>query len=589
MHKEKNKTLKETFALAVRNFQNKDFKAAELLCKKILSIDNNHFDSTFLLANLQVIDRNFEEAKNLLLKANKIFPNNVAVTNNLGNTHMALNELDKAKTFYEKTLQVDPNNTNAHYNLGIVFYKLKEIKKAKNFLQKTTEMQPNFAAAFFNLGNVNVELKEFENAIRNYQKAIEMRPDFIGAHNNLGLVYRGLNDFENAISCYKKSIKIKPEHAGSYHNLALAFKETGDFAEAIKSHKMAIKYEPENLIHHYYLSELKKDILTPDLQEKTKQIIKNNKTTKRNIAYGNYLLAKYEKKTQNYKKELDYLIEGHNLFFESKKDKFELGIKYCFEDVLQINENAKVDNSGNKNKYEIKPIFIIGVPRCGSTLIEKVVASGEKLIPTGEETTVFENFINNKIIDKNSTNLGDVKDIRKELHDLYKKKGLISEKFNNVFTDKSLNNFFYLNLIKEIYPNAKIIDCRRNPLSSIMSIFQNNLTELAWTHKLENIFKYFNNYFEIIKSFRSNNPNFIYELQFEKFVKEPEEESKKLMEFCELPWDQKCLEFYKRKDLISKTASNVQVREAIYKHSVEKYLPYKVLLKKFSNTYSWFI
>jgi len=588
MDKQKNKTLKETFALAVKNFQSKDFKAAELLCKKILSIDNNHFDSTFLLANLQAIDRNFEEAKNLLLKANIIYPNNVAVTNNLGNTHMALNELDKAKSFYEKTLQVDPNNTNAHYNLGIVFYKLKEIKKAKNYLQKTTEMQPNFGAAFFNLGNVNVELKEFENAISNYQKAIEMRPDFMGAHNNLGLVYRGLNDFENAISSYKKSIQINPEHAGSHHNLALAFKEIGDFAEAIKSHETAIKYEPENLAHHYYLSELKKDILNLELKDKIKQIIKNNKSTKRNISYGNYLLAKYERKIKNHKQELDYLIKGHDLFFESKKEKFELGIKYCFEDVLQISKNATVSKSSDQKKYEIKPIFIIGVPRCGSTLIEKIVASGKNLIPMGEETAVFENFINKKIIDKNSTKVGDVQDIRNELHDLYKKKGLISEKFNNVFTDKSLNNFFYLDLIKEIYPNAKIIDCRRNPLSSIMSIFQNNLTELAWTHNLEYIFKYFNNYFEIIRNFKSNNSNFIYELDFEKFVQKPEEESKKLMKFCELPWDTKCLEFYKRKDLISKTASNIQIRKAIYKHSNEKYLPYKIFLNKFSNTYSWF-
>ena len=121
-----------------------------------------------------------------------------------------------------------------------------------------------------------------------------------------------------------------------------------------------------------------------------------------------------------------------------------------------------------------------------------------------------------------------------------------------------------------------------------MSIFQNNLTELAWTHNLENIFKYFNNYFEITENFSKRYPNFIYQLQFEKLVNDPETESKKLMKFCALPWDKKCLEFYKRKDLISKTTSNVQIRKAIYKHSLDKYLPYKQFLDKYGKKYPWF-
>jgi len=140
----------------------------------------------------------------------------------------------------------------------------------------------------------------------------------------------------------------------------------------------------------------------------------------------------------------------------------------------------------------------------------------------------------------------------------------------------------------KIYPNAKIINCKRDILSSIVSIFQNNLTELAWAHDLDKIFRYFNNYFKIIEKYKKINPNFIYELEFEKLVNNPEEESKKLMKFCELPWDKKCLEFYKREDLFSKTASNIQIRKAIYKHSVTKYLPYKKFLNQYGEKYSWF-
>tara|TARA_Y100000590_G_scaffold455811_1_gene605145 strand:- start:386 stop:2152 length:1767 start_codon:yes stop_codon:yes gene_type:complete len=586
--KENKFTLKETFTVALENYKKKKFLAAESLCNKILSIDPDHFESLVLLSNIHAVNGNFSKAKESLTRANEIKPNNLSVLNNLGTACRELGNIKEAMNFYEKVIKFNPNHTNALYNLGIGFYNVKEFKKAKNFFKRTVEIQPNFAIAFASLANVNVELREYENAISNFQKAIEINPKLAGAYNNLGLVFRKLNDYKNAISCYEKAIEIKTEHASAHHNLGAALKEIGQFDKAIKSHEEAIKYEPENLANYYYLSELKKEILDINLKNKIEKIIKSNQSTKRNSAFGNYLLSKYEQKSKNYEKEINYLIKGHQYFFESKKEKFKLGVKYCFDDVMQINEGAKVEILGKKNDSEIKPIFIVGVPRCGSTLVEKIIGSGAKFIPMGEETAILENFINEKILEKKSLNLGDVISVRNELSDIYKQKGLISEKYDYTFTDKSLNNFFYLELIKEIYPKAKIINCERNILSSIMSIIQNNLTELAWAHDIDNIFKYFNNYLEIIKNYKEINPNFIYNLEFEKLVNNPEEESKKLMKFCELTWDKKCLEFYKRKDLISKTASNLQIRETIYKHSLQKYLPYKKYLAKYGEKYSWF-
>tara|TARA_B100000029_G_scaffold195555_1_gene193650 strand:+ start:1443 stop:3209 length:1767 start_codon:yes stop_codon:yes gene_type:complete len=587
MKKEK-LTLKDTFAIALKNYKEKKFLIAENLCNKILSIDPDHFDSLVLLSNMYAIKKDFKKAKELMIKADKIKPNNLSVLNNLGTACKELGDNKSAVSYYEKIIKINPNHTNAQYNLGVMFYNLKEYKKAKNFFQKTTEIQPNYALAFISLANVFFELKEYTKAIKNYQKAIEINPNIVGAHNNLGLVFRVLNDYENAIKCYEQAIKINKNNAGAYHNLALAQKEIGKFTEAVISHEQAIKLEPNNLTHYFYLSELKKDIVNDNLKDKIKNIIEDKNSTKQNIAYGNYLLAKYERKNKNYKKELNYLEKGHQSYFDSKKNKFDLGVKYCFEDVLQISMGAKVQKLSTKSESNIKPIFIIGVPRCGSTLVEKIITSGSKFIPIGEETAVLENFINKKILEKSSLNLGKATDLRKELSEIYKQKGLIYEKYDNIFTDKSLNNFFYLEIIKDVFPNAKIINCNRDLLSSIMSIYQNNITELAWVHNLDNIFKYIDNYLDIIENFEKNNPNIIYEIQLEKLIKNPEEESKKVMEYCELPWDKKCLEFYKRRDLISKTASNVQIRGAINKDNLKKYLPYKDYLSKYKKIYPWF-
>jgi len=239
------------------------------------------------------------------------------------------------------------------------------------------------------------------------------------------------------------------------------------------------------------------------------------------------------------------------------------------------------------NIEKLKPIFIVGVPRCGSTLIEKVIASGPHPIPIGEETNTINYFVGKVIIEKKSINLN-IEKIKKEVISRYKEKGLLKKENDYIFTDKSLENFFYIGLIKEIFPHAKVISCRRNPLASIMSILQNKLPDIAWAHDIQHIFKYFDIYHKTIANYKKTLSHFIYDLQYEKFVNDPERESKKLLKFCNLPWDKKCLEFYKREDLFSKTTSRLQIRKAIYKDSIKKYLPYKPFLDKYGYKYSWY-
>ncbi len=584
----KNKTLKTDFVEAFKNYKNKNFKSAEIICYKILSIDPNHLDSISLLGSISALNKNFDKAQEFMHKILKTDPKNISALNNLGTAYKELGKAKEAIITYQKVLDINPNHVNANYNLGSTYYQLKELKNAKKYLQKTVGLQNNFALAFLGLANVHADLKEYKEALSCYQKAIEINPQLIMAYNNIGLLYRGLNDFSNAKENYLKAIKIKPDYANSHHNLALTYKEIGNFNKSIECHENAIKYEPENLMHYHFLSELKKDILNTDLEKKIKKKISEEKTTRNNLAFGNFILAKYERRAKNYQKEFNYLTEGHKNFFYMYKKKFDLNNKYCFDDVYKIMEGVKVTKTKAKENIDVKPVFIIGLPRTGTTLVERIISSGEKFIPIGEETEIIGYYITKKILEKQSLNLGKDYEIRNELVDIYKDRGLILKKYDFTFTDKSLDNFFYLELIMQIFPNAKIINCRRNVLSSIMSIFQNILTSLSWAHNMDDIFKYFDNYFNIIETYNSVNTNSIYELNFEKLIDNPEEESKKLMKFCNLPWNKKCLEFYKRKDLFSKTASNIQIREGIFQHSKDKYLPYKKLLNKYEKKYLWF-
>ena len=320
------------------------------------------------------------------------------------------------------------------------------------------------------------------------------------------------------------------------------------------------------------------------------EIIKNKNCTKNNLAYGSFLLAKYEFNEKKYEKEFDYLLEGHRYYFDLKDKKYQNDVGYWLNKLPETKELFDFNKSNvviKATNHTIKPIFIVGVPRCGSTLVEKIITSGVQSIPDGEEVGILSTFVKKKIIESQSLSSG-IEDFRIKLFEKYNNKRLIKEESNYTFTDKTLDNFFYIGLIKQIFPKAKVINCRRNALSSIMSILKNNLPGVPWAHNLEHIFKYFDIYNKMIENFNKIFPSFIYELRLEKLSSEPEEESKKLMKFCDLTWDKKCLEFYKRKDLISKTTSNLQIRKAIYQHSLEKDLPYKQFLNRYGDSYSWF-
>ena len=592
MNEKKNLTTEETFALAVQNHQKNNLQVAEKLYKKVLNIDPDHFKSIHLLGTLSAQIKNFDQAKKFLERAIEIKNDYSETHYNLGNVLIELGEIQKAIYCFEKVIQINPDHADAHNNLGNLLKELGKIQDAENCYKKAIQINPNYTSAYSNLGTIFQKYKDFQEAIRLYEKTIQLNPNFAIPYNNLGLIFHELEEYQKAINSYEKAIEIKPDYAEAYSSLGKVFKELGNFEKATNCFKKTIKYKPDDLISLYYLGELHKEILSSDLETKIIKIINNENCTKINLAYGNFLLSIYELQRKNYEKEFNYLIKGHSYYFDSEKEKFTDVIEYWSNVISEVKKlvNSNKSNINIKiiqNNNDIKPIFIIGVPRCGSTLVEKVIASGDKYIPIGEETGIFHDVITNTIM-KNRSSVSDVNIIKTMILERYNQRDLIKEKNDYTFTDKSLENLFYMRLIKEIFPNAKVIYCKRNTFSSIMSIIRNNLTKVPWAHSLNHIFIYFDIFFNEIENLKKNFPNFIYELEYEKFVNDPEIESKKLLEYCNLPWNKRCLEFYKRKELISKTASNIQIRKAIYQNSVNKYSPYKEFLKNYENKYFWF-
>ena len=158
---------------------------------------------------------------------------------------------------------------------------------------------------------------------------------------------------------------------------------------------------------------------------------------------------------------------------------------------------------------------------------------------------------------------------------------------NKVFIDKSLENFFYIDLINKIFPNAKFINSTRNIEDNIFAIFKQSLSKISWTHSLENILDYVNNYFKTINYFSKKYPEKILSINLEELTNNSEIISKKIYSFCDLEWSEKILDFHSRKDLLISTASNIQIRENIKRYDYQKYKPYYDLLNNYKKKYIW--
>ena len=169
----------------------------------------------------------------------------------------------------------------------------------------------------------------------------------------------------------------------------------------------------------------------------------------------------------------------------------------------------------------------------------------------------------------------------------YNKFNFNESNLNSTFIDKSLENFFNIEIILKIFPNAKFLHTFRDPIDSVISIYQSMLPELSWTHRIKNILDYIDNYKKIINYFKIKYPTKIIEIDLENFTHQSEVVGQRIYEFCNLEWDKKYLEFYKREDLHTKTISFNQIRKKISVYDTEKYKPYVALLDKYKNKYEW--
>ena len=431
---------------------------------------------------------------------------------------------------------------------GQNFIRQKKYFAALQFFKTILALKPNKPEIFFYLGRVYSELQDFENSLNYYNKYLDHDKGSINCLINLAILYFNIGNKKNSEQYFKKIIKLNKNYIMAY----------------------------------YGLFNLSNDLLTEKDFDYLKFILNNNNSLNlSDKSVINFLLSKKKKKEKNIEKELKFIENYHNQSFNSNFS-YNKQSQFYYENIIgNFNDKIKFIKS-EKSFNNIKPIFIIGLPRSGSTLIEALLVSGEKKIKTYGESNFFNIAIVDQIKDrifdknfdiKNFEYIIDLSLLKKSLQDRYK---IDNEA---IFLDKSLENIFNIEVILKIFPEAKFIHTCRNLNDSILSIYFSMLPELSWTLSLNTIKDYVHKYNKTISFFRKKFPKKILDISLEKLTSNSEQLSKEIFNFCELKWNKSSLEYYKRTDLFTKTLSSSQIRKKISKENQSKYEQYYFLLK----------
>ena len=422
-------------------------------------------------------------------------------------------------------------------------------------------------------------LKEINNSKKYLEKCLKINNKNFIVLNNLANIYLKEGNLDKAERFYLKSYNLKNDYLLAVVNLAILYQNTGRLKESKIFYLKAIELSPKRISIYFNLSRIDKNFIDEEKIKYLFNLIQNEKQELSELSYGYFLLAENERKKKNFKLEIEYLKKANLYSFKSTSKSNSLTLNYWKNIITKKYNSFEFKNEIYKSELEnFRPIFIIGLPRSGSTITEVLLSSGKKKLTSLGESSIFNGIIARGFSDENSSliNLNIVKEKILEI--------LENKKFNKKsrsFIDKSLENFFYIDVILKIFPNAIFINTSRNVKDNIFAIFKQSLSKLSWTHSIEDILEYIDNYLKVISYFEKKYPDKVFSINLEDLTNNSKETTKKLYSLCNLEWSNDVLDFYNRQDLLISTASNIQIRGNIKKYDKEKYKPYMNLLKNY--------
>jgi tetratricopeptide (TPR) repeat protein len=523
-------------------------------------------------------------------KAVTLKPDYAEAYYNLGVTLREVGQIDAALKSYEKALAIKHEYPAAHNNLGTILLDLGSLDSAVDHFEWAIAFKPDYAEAYNNLGVVERQQEKFDQAIKSFEKAISIQPNYTQAHNNLGNTSHKLGRLEAAIISYEKAIAINPDYAEVHNNLGIVYQQLGQINNSINHYEKALAINPDYAEVYYNLSYLNKYPFN-DLQiTKMKSILSDSKLSHSSRSNLCFALAVVNENLDNQDELFKYLHEANRL----RKQELNYSLdhsKALFPSVKEMFSSAysDIEKSLSSEPSNFKPIFIVGMPRSGSTLVEQIMSSHHAVHGAGELPNLptiiqpiardYANQGMNKLPEKSFLS------IREQYLDALSNLNVPE----SVITDKLPLNFLCIGYILTAFPEAKIVHMKRDARAICWSIYKTNFgsTSIGYSYNIDDLTGFYGLYTDLMDFWHQLFPGKIYDICYEDLTTNQEEETRKLLQYCELDWDENCLNFHQNKRAV-KTASSIQVRKKMYQGSSEAWKKYEAYLKPLIKALSSF-
>ena len=484
-----------------------------------------------------------------------------------------------AEKIYRQILTRDPENVEALRCLAGIASKNRHYGDAEVFLQKAVDLAPEFGRARAELVRIQLERDRFDEAVKNAERLVRLDDKHADSYLLLASAYAAAGRYDEAIDAYELTLGLVTGHRGALTGLGNMLKTVGLHEDAVAVYRKCIQLHPDFAEAYWSLANLKTFRFENVEVSAMESLLENDDLSAESIVQLRNALGLHYEARQDYDRAFDFFERGNELRRQSERydpvDTEDLNDRLI--DVFNTEFLAQHEGSGDPDQG---PIFIVGLPRSGSTLIEQILASHSQVEGTHElidlsriTQIILRKFQVREPFPKSLLDL-DTEDFAK-LGALYVSRTRKYRTGRAHFVDKNPNNFIYVGFLKLVLPNARIIDARRHPLDSCLGSYKQLFAKgQPFSYDMYELGEYYLQYRRLMKHWQDLLPGFVLEIHYEDIVANLEQEVARILDHCGLAWEEGCLRFHETERAV-KTASSEQVRRPIYSSSVNLWRNYE--------------
>lgn len=497
-----------------------------------------------------------------------------------GVEHMREERLDDAEAVFTKVLKRNPESVNAMRYLAVTLWQGKEkVEDAEALLRRAVEIAPSYSGAWLILGALLGERNKYVDTIEAYRTATRLEPNNPEAWAGLGNAYSMAMYPEEAVQAFAKAVDLNPRSPDAQAGYGHALKTVGDQSAALQAFRAAIAARPA--YGHVYWSMANLKIFKFEDQEVDDMLtqLKGEKLNETGDIHIRFALGKAFEDKHDYENAWHYYHTG-NQRQRMTVTHDPIDLEYRFDSVREVFSNELMQKASGKGCEDRDPIFIVGLPRSGSTLVEQILASHSQVEGTAELPILGRLANSIGRYRKDGVRYPEaVRDLRDRDWKAYGEQYLEESRRYRltdrpIFTDKLPNNFPFVGLIHLILPNAKIINARRHPFDSCLGAYKQLFGQgQNFTYDLLDLAHYYQQYDKTMKHWHEVLPGKVLDVHYEVTVTDLEDQVRRILEHCDLPFEEGCVRFHETRRAVN-TASSEQVRQPIYKGALGKWRRY---------------